>query len=82
MAELEELYQNEFEWCQRRLKALEKIEDRFKEMRELAAYAAGRVLSQEEAAQVQEWIDALKAETEKMDKETAGECAACDGSFL
>lgn len=82
LAELEVLYQNELEWCHRRLLALEKIEDRLKEMRELAVYTASRVLSKEDATQVQEWMSVLKAEVEGLDKETADKCSVWDGVLI
>ena len=60
-------------WVRRRLAALEKIEVKLKEMRELAAYAASRPLSAAEAVQMQEWVDILQTEARELDKSTSVE---------
>ena len=63
-------------WAQRRLAALDKMEIKLREMRELAVYAASRSLSEREVAQVQEWVNILQAEVIAIDKESA-----CDPSL-
>ena len=67
----DEINQRQFEWTRRRLEALDKIEAKLLEMRELAVYAASRTLGQKEVAQVQEWLDILKAEVNALDQATA-----------
>ena len=67
----DEISQRQFEWARRRLEALDKIEAKLLEMRELAVYAASRTLGQKEVAQVQEWVDILKAEVNYLDQATA-----------
>lgn len=62
--------QEELDWIRRREEALDKIEAKLLQMRELAAYAAGQNLSESEAAQVQEWIGILQAEIDAIDKAT------------
>lgn len=57
-------------WAQRRLEALDKMEVKLREMRELAVYAAGRILTPSEAAQVQEWMNVLHREVVLLDQET------------
>ena len=57
-------------WAQRRLEALDEMEAKLREMRELAVYAAGRILTPSEAAQVQEWINVLHREVVHLDQET------------
>lgn len=66
----DEIRLEQLEWSRRRLEALDKIEAKLLEMRELARYATSRILSQKESAQVQEWVDILQAEVNAMDKET------------
>ena len=46
---------------------------KLREMRELAVYAASRNLKDHEIAQVQEWMNLLKAEVDALDKATAGQ---------
>ena len=53
-----------------RMEALDKIEAKLRQMRELATYAVSRTLSKKEVAQVQEWVDILRAEVEAIDKST------------
>ena len=60
-------------WARRRLEALEKMEVKLREMRELAVYAASRSLRETEVAQVQEWMNVLQAEVIAIDKESACE---------
>ena len=67
----DEINQKQFDWTRRRLEALDKIEAKLLKIRELAVYAASRTLSQKEVAQVQEWVDILKAEVDALDQETA-----------
>lgn len=57
-------------WAQRRLEALDKMEVKLREMRELAVYAAGRILTPSEAAQVQEWMNVLHREVVYLDQVT------------
>ena len=57
-------------WARRRLEALDKMEVKLREMRELAVYAAGRTLAPEETAQVQEWMNTLHREVVALDQET------------
>ena len=57
-------------WARRRLEALDKMEVKLREMRELAVYAAGRILTPSEAAQVQEWMNVLHREVVYLDQET------------
>ena len=64
-----DLLEDELARVQRRLAALDKIEAKLKEIRELAVYAAGRSLSDEERAQVQEWIQCLESEVEAIRRE-------------
>lgn len=67
----DEIHQEQrLEWIRRRLDALDKMEVKLREMRELARYAAGRSLSVTEAAQVQEWMDILQKEVIALDGET------------
>ena len=67
----EEICQEQLAWARRRLEALDIIEVKLKEMRELAVYAASRNLSKKEIDQVQEWIDILRNEVKAMDQATA-----------
>lgn len=67
----DEINQKQFEWTRRRLEALDKIEAKLLEMRELVVYAASRTLGQKEVAQVQEWVDILQAEVNALDQATA-----------
>ena len=67
----EEFCREQLEWARRRIEALDKIEVKLKEMRELAVYAASRSLNEKESAEVQEWVDILKAEVKAMDEATA-----------
>lgn len=67
----EKICQGQLEWVRRRLEALDKIEAKLNEIRELVIYAASRTLSEAETAQVQEWIDILQAEVNALDKATA-----------
>ena len=71
MPETDENSQAQLEWARRRLEALDKIEAKLKEMRELAIYAASRTLGPKEAVQVQEWVDILKTEVRDLDQSTA-----------
>lgn len=57
-------------WAQRRLAALDKMEVKLREMRELAVYAAGRILTPSEAAQVQAWMNVLHREVVLLDEDT------------
>ncbi|MGI6093117.1 MAG: hypothetical protein ACOYD5_09070 [Negativicutes bacterium] len=66
----EEICREQLEWVRRRLEALDKIEAKLRQMRELAIYAASRTLTNEEASQVQEWINILQAEVNEIDKAT------------
>lgn len=66
----DEIRQEQLAWVRRRLAALDKIEGKLLEMRELAAYTASQNLSEQEAAQLQERIDILQAEVRAIDKET------------
>ena len=65
----ETLINQELERVRRRLDFLDQMENKLRQMRELAIYAAGRSLSEKERAQVQEWIDILKAEVNVLDRE-------------
>ena len=67
----DEIRQEQLAWAKRRLKALDKMEAKLREMRALAEYAANRSLSEQEVSQVQEWMDILQAEVVAMDRETA-----------
>ena len=66
----DEIRQEQLTWAHRRLAALDKMEAKLREMRELAEYAASRSLSKQEVAQVQEWVDILHAEVTAIDRET------------
>lgn len=63
--------QEQQEWLHRRLAALDKMEAKLRQMRELAVYAASRNLKEHEVAQVQEWMNLLQAEVYALDKATA-----------
>ena len=67
----DEMNQEQLAWARRRLEALDKMEVKLREMRELAVYAAGRTLAPRETAQVQEWMNILQAEVIAIDKESA-----------
>ena len=67
----DEINQKQFEWTRRRLEALDKIEAKLLEMRELVVYSASRTLGQKEVAQVQEWVNILQAEVNALDQATA-----------
>ncbi len=67
----EKIFQEELDWVHRRLEALDKIEAKLLEMRELATYAASRTLTARESAKVQEWVDILQAEVKAIDQATA-----------
>ncbi len=69
----DEMNQEQLAWARRRLEALDKMEVKLREMRELAVYAAGRTLAPKETAQVQEWMNILQAEVIAIDKESACE---------
>jgi len=64
----EEIHREHLEWVRLRLEALDKIEAKLLEMRNLATYAAGRCLGEKELAQVQEWVNILQAEVNAIDK--------------
>ena len=66
----EEICHEQLEWVRRRLEALEQIDTKLRQMRELAAYAVSRSLTNEQAAQVQEWVDILQAEVNALDQQT------------
>jgi flagellin-like hook-associated protein FlgL len=66
----ERLCQEQLKWARRRLEALDTIEAKLLEMRQLAVYAACRPLGENERKEVQEWIDILQAEVKALDKET------------
>lgn len=69
MSELiEEIHREHLEWARQRLEALDKIEVKLLEMRELATYAASRDLGEKELAQVQDWVNILQAEVNAIDK--------------
>ena len=68
---IEETRQEQVEWLHRRLAALDKMEAKLRQMRELAVYAASRNLKEHEIAQVQEWMNLLQAEVYALDKATA-----------
>lgn len=70
---IEETRQEQVEWLHRRLAALDQMEAKLREMRELAVYAASRNLKEHEIAQVQEWMNLLQAEVLALDKATAGQ---------
>ena len=70
---IEETRQEQLEWLHRRLAALDQMEAKLREMRELAVYAASRNLKEHEIAQVQEWMNLLQAEVLALDKATAGQ---------
>ena len=70
---IEETRQEQVEWLHRRLAALDQMEAKLREMRELAVYAASRNLKEHEVAQVQEWMNLLQAEVLALDKATAGQ---------
>lgn len=65
----ESLINQELERVRRRLDSLDQMENKLRQMRELAIYAAGRSLSEKERIQVQEWIDILKEEVNVLDRE-------------
>ena len=65
----ESLINQELERVRRRLDSLDQIEQKLRQMRELAIYAAGRSLNEKERIQVQEWIDILKEEVNALDQE-------------
>ena len=67
----EEICREQLEWVRRRLEALDQIEAKLRQMRQLATYAASRNLTDEEVAQVQEWVNILQAEVNALDKATA-----------
>lgn len=71
MGENDEICQDQLDWIRLRINALNKIESILRQMRELATYAANRTLSEQEAAEVQEWVDMLQAEVNVIDKSTA-----------
>lgn len=66
----EEICREQLEWVRRRLEALDQIEAKLRQMRQLATYAASRNLTDEEVAQVQEWVNILQAEVNALDKAT------------
>ena len=66
----DEMNQEQLAWARRRLEALDKMEVKLREMRELAVYAAGRILTPSEAAQVQEWMNVLHREVVYLDQVT------------
>lgn len=68
---IKEACREQLEWLHRRLAALDQMEIKLREMRELAVYAASRNLKEHEIAQVQEWINLLQAEVNALDKATA-----------
>lgn len=68
---IDEIRQEQLDRARRRLEALDKMDAKLREMRELAEYAARYSLSETEVAQVQEWINILQAEVVAMDRETA-----------
>ena len=70
---IEETRQEQLEWLYRRLAALDKMEAKLRQMRELAVYAASRSLKEHEVDQVQEWMNLLQAEVYALDKATAGQ---------
>lgn len=67
----EKTCQEQLAWVRRRMEALDKIEAKLRQMRELAIYAASRTLSEKEAAEVQEWVDILQTKVNAIDKSTA-----------
>lgn len=67
----EKIHQDKLDWIRRRLEALDKIEAKLKEMRQLAVYAASRSLEEQETRQIQEWINILQAEVKELDMTTA-----------
>jgi len=67
----EKICQGQLDLVRRRMEALDKIEARLRQMRELATYAASRTFSEKESVQLQEWIDILQAEVNAIDKSTA-----------
>jgi hypothetical protein len=72
MGELtDKIRQEQLAWACRRLEALDKMEVKLREMRVLAEYAASRNLGEIGVAQVQNWMDILKAEVHAIDRETA-----------
>ena len=66
----DEMNQEQLAWARRRLEALDKMEVKLREMRELAVYAASRSLRETEVAQVQEWMNVLHREVVYLDQET------------
>lgn len=67
----EKTCREQLDWIRRRLEALDEIEVKLKEMREIAVYAASRNLTARESAKVQEWVNILQAEVNALDKATA-----------
>ena len=66
----DEMNQEQLAWARRRLEALDKMEAKLREMRELAVYAASRSLRETEVAQVQDWMNVLHREVVYLDQET------------
>ena len=67
----DKICQDQLAWVRRRMEALDKIEIKLRQMRELATYAACRILSEKEATEVQEWVDILQVEVKAIDNSTA-----------
>ena len=67
----DEILKEQLAWSRRRMEALDKMEAKLREMRTLAQYAASRILSETEAAQVQEWVNILQAEVVAIERESA-----------
>ena len=67
---LEEVRQEQWQRLRRRLEALDLIELKLRQMRELAVYAAERNLRDYERVQIQQWMDALHKEVRELDRAT------------
>lgn len=67
---LEEVRQEQWQRLRRRLEALDLMELKLRQMRELAVYAAERNLRDYERVQIQQWMDALQREVRELDRAT------------
>ena len=65
----ETLQKLQLDWVRRRLEALDKINTKLLEMRQLAIYAANRNLNPQESAQVQAWFAILQTELNAMEEQ-------------
>lgn len=70
----EQILRSYLEGIKNRIEALDRIEEKLCQLRELAVYAAGRTLNEKEANEIQEWVNILSSEIKKLDQSTAIKC--------